>query len=150
MNEQQSSKELLPCAHCGGAAQLTEVEPMHYVVECSEPMCNMSTRVYISAMDDSRPLAIEAWNRRVAVEPKADDLNIEEIIRKQRELSPGVSSRGTHFDPPRLAEPPPTLIPAPDLSEHIAWLREHIERLNALRDHLACGAVLAVNRKEGQ
>lgn len=37
MTDARTSKELLPCAHCGGAAQLTEVEPMHYVVECSEP-----------------------------------------------------------------------------------------------------------------
>lgn len=79
MTDARTSKELLPCAHCGGAAQLTEVEPMHYVVECSEPICNMSTRVYISAMDDSRPLAIEAWNRRVAVETEATQVTTYEV-----------------------------------------------------------------------
>jgi len=57
--------DLLPCPFCGGSATVDHDDNGWNWVECSN--CGASTNAKVSAMDDCRPLLVEAWNRRAAL-----------------------------------------------------------------------------------
>ncbi|WP_417491836.1 Lar family restriction alleviation protein [Maricaulis sp.] len=65
--------ELKPCPFCGATAEVIGPMPADgfgneggYVVECTQ--CQASSRVHFPTMDDARPFAIGAWNRRATAE----------------------------------------------------------------------------------
>ena len=59
---------LLPCAHCGGRPQ-SGVFRYLYFAHCID--CGMSTNNWTKRAD-----AVFAWNRRAAIVPDPDDLNL--------------------------------------------------------------------------
>ena len=63
---------LLPCAHCGGTADLHQQKSNDGVeggwfIECGNPACWMTTPLKFNCMDDVTPLLAEIWNRRTKV-----------------------------------------------------------------------------------
>lgn len=63
--------ELLPCPFCGSAAEIVEAEeagPQAYVVQCTAPLCAVSSKVIFALKEDVTELLIEAWNRRPSSE----------------------------------------------------------------------------------
>jgi Lar family restriction alleviation protein len=54
--------ELKPCPFCGGEAKFDHDYNGWNWIFCSQ--CNSSTNARVSAMDDCKPLLVEAWNRR--------------------------------------------------------------------------------------
>lgn len=63
--------ELMPCPFCGNAKNLAMVNEKHdhsggYFIAC--PECGASTIMRYAMGDDPKPLLIEAWNRRAAVQ----------------------------------------------------------------------------------
>jgi hypothetical protein len=66
-DKQRSAGEgLLPCAHCGGAAEVKNQEPNDlsggYYIECNT--CGITTRLMFALMDDPIPILAEQWNKR--------------------------------------------------------------------------------------
>lgn len=62
--------ELNPCAHCGQEAHFGEVQEEGSendggeFIECTNPMCGMSTLLMFPAMDEVKTLLAERWNAR--------------------------------------------------------------------------------------
>lgn len=56
-------EELKPCPFCDGKAKLIEAEPSGFCVTCIK--CQASSKLAFCNGEDSRPIVIEAWNKRV-------------------------------------------------------------------------------------
>ena len=64
---------LLPCPFCGNKANIVMANEKHdhsggYFIAC--PVCDASTGLRYAMGDDPRPLLVEQWNRRAAIEAK--------------------------------------------------------------------------------
>ncbi|MBQ0917504.1 Lar family restriction alleviation protein [Hydrogenophaga aromaticivorans] len=62
---------LLPCPFCGNKANIAMANEKHdhsggYFIAC--PACDASTGLRYAMGDDPRPLLVEQWNRRAAIE----------------------------------------------------------------------------------
>lgn len=76
--------ELKPCAHCGKEAHFGEVHEEGSdndggeFIECTNPMCGMSTLLMFPAMDEVKTLLAERWNAR-AENDKAEAPSLGEV-----------------------------------------------------------------------
>jgi len=72
---------LLPCPFCGNDKNINMANEKHdhsggYFISC--PACDSSTGLRYAMGDDPRPLLVEQWNRRAAIEantPAVPDMN---------------------------------------------------------------------------
>lgn len=53
------------CPFCGAHAKLEHTHDQGYVIECSNSVCQASSKVAYPIMEDPRRLLMEAWNKRV-------------------------------------------------------------------------------------
>jgi len=68
-----TTTDLLPCANCGGEGLLHQQKNNEGLgcglfIECSNPLCRMTTPLKFSLMDDVAQLLAEIWNRRTDYE----------------------------------------------------------------------------------
>ena len=60
------SDRVKPCANCGHGGEYQQQSDGGYFIECTNPMCGMSTCLMYACGEDPKPILMEKWNRRVA------------------------------------------------------------------------------------